>query len=166
MRAKRSLSATAASVGLAAAVAALVAGCGGGGTSDSGATASATSSVVEPTMVTSTKVHPPTPTSQGPTAPSGSPSSSKPPLTTGKKATLTGTAMRGAEPGCVGLKTADGRSYELAGDAPKKLAQGSGGGYQAKLGKVKVTGHFASAGMASHCMMGRIFVVGKLKKLS
>ncbi|MBO0827898.1 MAG: hypothetical protein J2P24_08955, partial [Streptosporangiales bacterium] len=79
-------------------------------------------------------------------------------------ASLTGTAVRGAEPGCVGLKTADGHAYELTGDAPRRLA-GGGGGYQAKLGKVQVTGHFASAGMASHCMMGRVFVVSKLQKL-
>jgi hypothetical protein len=166
MRAKRSLSAAAVSVGLAAAVAALVAGCGGGGTSNSGATASATSSVVQPSSSTARPPTSPMPTSQGPTAPSGSPSTSKPPLTTGGKAILTGTAVRGAEPGCVGLKTTGGQSYELAGDAPRKLAAQEGGGYEAKLGKVKVTGHFASAGMASHCMMGRIFVVSELEKLS
>ncbi|HEX6446449.1 MAG TPA: hypothetical protein VF053_15240 [Streptosporangiales bacterium] len=165
MRTRRSLSAAAASLGLAAAVAALVAGCGAGATGDSGATASATSSVAQPS---SSSASPPATTSPttGPTVPSGTPSTSKPPLTTGGKATLTGTAVRGAEPGCVGLKTSDGRSYELAGDAPRQLAQGGGGGYQAKLGKVRVTGHFASAGMASHCMMGRIFVVSKLEKLS
>lgn len=153
MRCTRSLLAPVASAAVAVAVAALAAGCGSG-TSNSGATASATSSVVRPSSPTT-----------GPTAPSSGPSTSRPPLTTGKKTTLTGTAVRGAEPGCVGLKTSNGRSYELAGDAPRKYAQDAGGGYEAKLGKVKVTGHFASAGMASHCMMGRIFVVSDLEKL-
>lgn len=138
-------------VSAAAATAAVVAGCGSGGGSgqdDQGASTPASSSPSN---------------SVGPTA---GPSKTKPPTSqptdTHIDTSLTGTAVRGVEPGCVGIK-AKGKTYQLSGDKARELAKSGGEGQQ--LGKVKVSGHFAPKGMASTCMMGDVFVVVKLKKL-
>lgn len=144
------------SLGVAVATSAVVlAGCGatdGAGGSPEGASSSASTSATLP--------------SQGPTgSSSGGPEPSEPsrakPTVTGKTVTITGTAVRGVEPGCVGLK-AKGKTYELAGDEAKSLAKGGSG---QNLGKVRVTGRHAPKGMVSHCMMGQVFVVTKLTKL-
>lgn len=142
-----------------AASAVLLAGCArtdgagesAGDASSSPASSSPATSATEPTI--------------GPTGSSSGPEPSEPshvkPTVTGKTVTLTGTAVRGVEPGCVGLR-AKGKTYELAGDEAKALAKG---GSSENLGKVRVTGRHAPKGMVSHCMMGQVFVVTKLKKL-
>ncbi|MQA78948.1 MAG: hypothetical protein GEV10_10810 [Streptosporangiales bacterium] len=142
-----------------AASAVLLAGCGGtdgaGGSAD-GASSSASTSVPATSA---------TEPSTGPSGSSSGPEPSEPshtkPTVTGKTVTITGTAVRGVEPGCVGLR-AKGKTYELAGDEAKALAKG---GSSENLGKVRVTGRHAPKGMVSHCMMGEVFVVTKLTKL-
>lgn len=139
-------------VSAAAATAVVVAGCGGAGggsgQDDQGAStpsSSSPSNSVGPTVGTS-KTKPPTAR----------------PTDTHIDTTLTGTAVRGVEPGCIGIK-AKGKTYQLSGDEARELAKSGGEGQS--LGKVKVSGHFAPKGMASTCMMGDIFVVVKLKKV-
>ncbi|MQA01331.1 MAG: hypothetical protein GEV07_00925 [Streptosporangiales bacterium] len=130
--------------GAAVAVTLAVAGCGGGGEPDQGNTSPSRSS----------SAHTPGPTTS--VGPTGTPTA------THIDETLTGMAVRGVEPGCVGLKAA-GETYQLSGDEARALSKRAGNDQQ--LGRVRVAGHFAPKGAASTCMMGRIFVVVKLTKL-
>lgn len=64
--------------------------------------------------------------------------------------TLTGRLVEGVESGCVGLRTADGRSFTLVGRALASL-----GG---SAGELTVRGRLEPE-MLSHCMQGPVFVV-------